>query len=288
MAHSSSRLSRGVFLVRTPTYALGTFIGVTALLGRASGIRAATSTRSAARLGPLINIPQTWNNCGPAAIAEVLAYWGISRTQGQVQAVLRVEGPVVGMTPYGVPTFARSVGLRTLAGVGGTEAMVKGLISAGFPVIVHQLVSLTDLVGHWRPIEAFDDRQGIFTASDPYLGPNHVIDYADFARMWAQRDYAFFVLYPASHQAALTTVLAASRWNRAAAYAKDLALVREGQLDVIPTGAPTGAAEGYRYLGMAWDAAHMGQASTARSYLKQAAGAGANQIEMRWVSAAIR
>jgi uncharacterized protein len=282
MRHPSSRLSRGVFLVRAPTYALGTYIGVQGLLGRASAAPAAAS------LGPLINIPQTWNNCGPAAIAEVLAYWGISRTQGQAQAALRVEGPVIGMTPYGVPTFARSVGLRTLAGVGGTEGLVKGLIAAGFPVIVHQLVSLTDTVGHWRPIEAFNDRQGIFTASDPYLGPNHAIDYADFARMWAQRDYAFFVLYPASRQAALSAVTRGARWNRTTAYTRDLALVRAGQLDVSPTGSPAGAAQGYRFLGMAWDAAQLGQASTARSYLKQAAGVGANPIEMRWVSAAIR
>ena len=281
MAHPSSLLSRGVFLSRASIYALGTLIGVQGLLDRASAAPAAAS------LGPLINIPQTWNNCGPAAIAEVLAYWGISRTQAQVQAVLRVEGPLIGMTPYGVPTFARSVGLRTLTGVGGTEAMVKGLIAAGLPVIVHQIVSLADTVGHWRPVEAFDDRQSIFTTSDPYLGPNHVIDYADFARMWAQRDYAFFVLYPASRRTALSAVLTTARWNKTAAYTKDLALLRAGQLDASPTGAPTSAAEGYRYLGMAWDAAQLGQASTARSYLKRAASAGANPIEMRWVSAAI-
>ncbi len=192
MAHRATQVSRGAFLLGAAAGGLGAIAGLPTAPRWASAAdrtSAGSAVRAAASLGPLINIPQTWNNCGPAAIAEVLAYWGISRTQSQVQAVLRVDGPSAGMTPYGVPTYARSVGLRALSGVGGTETLVKRLIAAGFPVIVHQVVSLSDLVGHWRPIEAYDDRQGIFTSSDPYLGPNHLIGYADFAQMWALRGY---------------------------------------------------------------------------------------------------
>jgi hypothetical protein len=249
--------------------------------------RAVATLRPAASLGPLINIPQTWNNCGPAAIAEVLAYWGISRTQGEVQAALRVDGPAVGMLPYGVPSYARSVGLRALSGVGGMESLVKRLVAAGLPVIVHQVVSLSDSVGHWRPVEAYDDRQGVFMTSDPYLGANYRIGYADFAQMWAQRGNAFIVLYPASRQAALSGAVAASGWNRTAAYTRDLARVRAYQEDVIPTGAPASASTGYYYLALAWDAAQLGQSTAARAYLRQATRAGANPIEVRWVGAEI-
>jgi hypothetical protein len=49
----------------------------------ARGAHAATLSRRAASLGPLINIPQTYNNCGPAAVAEVLAYWGFPRRKGK-------------------------------------------------------------------------------------------------------------------------------------------------------------------------------------------------------------
>ncbi len=290
MAHTAIHVSRGAFLLGAAAGGLG---AVTGVLSASRPVRAANRTsaspslRTAASLGPLINIPQTWNNCGPAAIAEVLAYWGISRTQAQVEDVLRVDGSVAGMTPYGVPSYARSLGLRALSGVGGTETLVKGLIAAGFPIIVHQVVSLTDLVGHWRPIEAYDDRQGIFTASDPYLGPNHLIGYADFAQMWALRGQAFAVLYPVSRQEKLSAVLAASRWNKTAAYTEDLALLRAGKLDAAPAGTPASASEGYRYLGMAWDAAQIGQTTAARAYLQSATSAGANPIEVRWVGAVI-
>ena len=287
MAYRSPRVPRSAFLFR----ALAASLAPLAVLEAPIRARAASQSNAAlpaAHLGPLINIPQTWNNCGPAAVAEVLAYWGIARTQAQVQAILRVDGPSAGMTPYGVPAYARSLGLRTLSGAGGSVALVKGLIAGGFPVIVHQVVSLADLTGHWRPIEAYDDRQGVFVASDPYLGPDHAIGYGDFARIWALRGQAFVVLYPASHQAALSSIVARSGWDRAAAYVEDLALVRGGQLDASPAGTPGSASGGYRALAMAWDAAQLGRSSTARAYLGLATSGGANPIEAGWVAAAIR
>ncbi len=287
MAYAPLKVPRSVFLLGALAGGLGPLTSVLAASNRTSASTTAAPARSAASIGPLINIPQTWNNCGPASIAEVLAYWGISRTQQQVQAVLRVDGPDAGMTPYGVPSYARSLGLRALAGVGGTATLVKALVAGGFPVIVHQVVSLADPVGHWRPIEAYDDRAGIFVASDPYLGPDHAIGYAEFAQIWAQRGYTFMVLYPPSRQAALAAALAASGWNKVAAYAHDLALLKAYQLDASPAGTPASASGGYRYLGLAWDAAHLGQTSAARAYLRLATRAGANPIEVGWVSTAI-
>ncbi|HVA92800.1 MAG TPA: C39 family peptidase [Chloroflexota bacterium] len=287
MAGISQPIPRGTFLLGALAAGIGPLAGAITAPNRASAAVRPASIRSAASLGPLINIPQTWNNCGPATIAEVLAYWGIARTQDEVRAVLRVDGGVAGMTPYGAPSYARSVGLRTLVGVGGNQTLIKALVAAGIPVIVHQVVSLADPVGHWRPIEGFDDRQGVFTASDPYLGPNHLISYGDFASMWAQRGYAFLVLYPASRQGVVSAAVAASHWNQATAFAADLALLRTNQLDASPAGTPASESVGYRYLGMAWDAAHMGQAATARSYLRLATNAGVNQTEAQWVGAAI-
>ena len=287
MSHRSPRVPRGAFLLG----ALATSLAPLAVLEAPNRARAANrggAASPAAHLGPLINIPQTWNNCGPATIAEVLAYWGVAKTQGQVQAVLRVDGPSAGMTPYGIPAYAQSLGLRALSGVGGSAALIKGLIAAGFPVIVHQVVSPADLTGHWRPIEAYSDRQAVFVTSDPYLGPDHAIDYGDFARIWALRGYAFVVLYPAAHQAALSLIVARSGWDRAAAYAEDLVLVRAGQLDASPAGTPASVSEGYRALAIAWDAAQLGRAATARAYLGLATSGGANPIEVGWVARAIR
>src|SRR5579884_3311487 len=176
---------------------------------------AATSIPSAASVGPMSYISQTLNNCGPASVAEVLDYWGIHRTQGQVQAVLRADGNPNGMAPFGIPAYARGLGMSVLMGAGGTDALVKALVSGGFPVIVSQWVSLSDHYGHYRPIEAYDDAAGVFVSSDPYLGPNHAIGYEEFDKIWASNNNRFYVLYPPAKQAQIDGIVSSVGWDPA-------------------------------------------------------------------------
>src|SRR5690348_6856186 len=63
----------------------------------------------AATVGPMIFISQTLNNCGPASVAEVLDFWGIHKSQGEVQAVLRADGNPGGMAPFGMPAYLRAL-----------------------------------------------------------------------------------------------------------------------------------------------------------------------------------
>jgi len=153
-------------------------------------------TKMSASLGPLAFIGQTLNNCGPASVSEVLSYWSIVRSQRQVQSALRADGNTHGMSLFGVPSYARSVGVDTLMGVAGNDALIKALISNGFPVIVSQWVSLSDQYGHYRPIQAYDDQRGGFVASDPYLGPNAFMSYTEFDQTWDVTDKRFIVIYP--------------------------------------------------------------------------------------------
>jgi hypothetical protein len=280
-------LHRRGFLLGALATGVATLAGMLDLPAAAHAAGTAGTGKAAANLGPLITIPQTYNNCGPAAIAEVLAYWGIARTQAQTQAALRVDGPVIGMTPYGVPAYAAGLGLRALMGVGGTDRLLKTLIAQRLPVIVHDVVSLDDSTGHWRPVEAYDDTRGIFVTSDPLLGAGYQIAYGTFDRLWAARDYAFIVLYPAARQAALSAMLTAAGWNREAAFRHNLALLAADQLDASPASAPALRAGAYRALAMAWDEMQLGNRTAARAYLRQAVGAGANPVEVRWISQAI-
>jgi hypothetical protein len=249
----------------------------------AGRVVAVAPSRASGALGPLINIPQTWNNCGPTSVAEVLAYWGIERTQDQVKAVLRADGNPYGMAPYGVPAYMRSLGMRALLGIDGSARLVKALISNGFPVIVSQYVSLSDHVGHYRPIQAYDDRQQLFVSSDPYLGQNHVIGYAEFDAIWRSTNRRFMVLFPPSRQALLSAVLAAAGWSERAAYRQDLGhntgLLKGTVRDL--TG--YGSHRNY-YLAIAWDDLELGRYSAARSAIQTALRKGASPVVAGWVS----
>jgi hypothetical protein len=242
------------------------------------------SLPAAAVLGPLINIPQTWNNCGPSSVAEVLGYWGINRTQDQVKAVLRADGNLHGMSPYGVPAYARGLGLRSLLGIAGNERLIKLLVSQGFPVIVSQFVSLADHVGHYRPIQAYDDHTGEFVSSDPYLGQNHAISYAEFDAIWKSTNRRFMVLYPATKQALLDRVLSTAGWNQRKAYAADLSRVRGQLAGTVADTTGYGSHRNYQ-LAIAWDELELGDKAAARQAIALATRAGANPTVLGWVTA---
>jgi uncharacterized protein len=241
-----------------------------------------------AALGPLEFISQTLNNCGPASVAEVLGYWGIERTQGQVQAILRADGNPGGMVPYGVPSYMHTLGMDVVIGVGGTDEEVKALVAAGFPVIVNQWVSPSNHFGHFRPIEAYDDTSGGFVSSDPFLGANHFISYAEFDQIWTSNSRRFIVIYPPARQAAVHSTLAASGWAKAATYQADL--TKQEQRQALKPSATTnvyrrsGYGQGYGALNLAWDELQLGQFDAARASLRTATDDHANPVVINWIT----
>jgi hypothetical protein len=240
-------------------------------------------------VGVVPQIWQTYNNCGPASIAEVLAYWGISRTQYQVQRVVRADNSPGGMFPYGVPSYARSVGMRALMGVAGTSRLLKALISNGFPIIINQWYSVAEHTRHYRPIQSYNDGQSVFVASDPLGGPNHAISYAAFAAIWAVSNNRFFVLYPPAKAPLLNAVLAVAGWNKTRAYVQDLAKsearLRTRQPPLTPRVPATHRS--YGYLNIAWDEMELGRYAAARQALRQAVAHSANPIQVRWIAGEI-
>ena len=158
-------------------------------------------------LGSLIHTDQTLDNCGPAAIAEVLRWYGITKSQQELQAVLRVGNPS-GMATDVIAPYAASLGLRAYVRPNGTDAQVKSLIRAGLPPIVEQTVSISDAQLHYRALEGYDDRLGQFIAADTLLGPRHPLPYGDFDRIWNTAGHELIVIYPPARQQALDAALA--------------------------------------------------------------------------------
>jgi len=108
-----------------------------------------------------------------------------------------------------------SLGLDVLLGTAGTADVIKELLRAGFPVIVNQTVSDVDLEFHYRPLEGFDDERGVFISSDPLIGPEHPISYAEFERVWGYTGHRFIVVYPPDKNDLLNAALNAGKWDAA-------------------------------------------------------------------------
>jgi hypothetical protein len=181
-----------------------------AIIGCALPAQAAMLPPSAS-VGPLAHVIQTLNNCGPASVAEVLHFWGIDKTQGELQRVLR-RGPAL-MNTDDVADYVANLGLREFIGGSGSDDVVKALVSRGFPVIVAQYVSDRDWFPHFRPIQAYDDAGRYFVASDPLLGAGYRIAYGDFDRLWTSSNGVFLVIYPPAMQQMLDDALTVSQFS---------------------------------------------------------------------------
>jgi predicted double-glycine peptidase len=244
------------------------------------------ATRSAALIGILPTVIQTLNNCGPASVSSVLSYWRIYRTQAETAAFVRADNSIWGMSPTGLSAYARTLGLRALVGFGGTERLVKALISNGFPVIVSQYVSSYDQTRHYRPIYAYDDRTQSFVSADPYLGAGHIISYAEFNAIWADTDYRFQIIYPPSRQAQLEAVLASAGWSRTRTYGQaaswQQSLMRSPDLQTPGTWLWANG-----YIDLAWDQAQLGRYAAAEASLNTASRLGDSSVLIGWVQTQI-
>ncbi|MBV8087188.1 MAG: C39 family peptidase [Chloroflexi bacterium] len=238
-------------------------------------------------------IRQTLNNCGPAAIAEVLHYWGVEQTQDQARIALRPTTDSRGMWPYPVPAYAQKLGMGSLMGVGGTPELIKALVANHFPVILAEAVSATDRTAHYREIEGFDDTAQTFVSTDSYLGPDHVISYAENQKIWTGNQ-RFMVIYPPDKQPLLDAVLTSVNWNEDAAYQADLLKLQHPELQPkepfqqVPPGFDNNAfRKGQSQLGFAWDYIELGQLDQAQSYIQQASTMGADPQTVSWVKSAL-
>src|SRR5258708_16580565 len=52
-------------------------------------------------------IPQTWNNCGPANLAQILNYYGIKTTQKDTASCLKPNANDVNVTPRQLVNYPR-------------------------------------------------------------------------------------------------------------------------------------------------------------------------------------
>lgn len=229
---------------------------------------------------PLPFVSQSLNNCGPASVSAVLGYWGVLRSQEDVGDVLRADGDPAGMVAFGLPAYARGLGLSVLMGVEGTDRTVEALVANGFPVIVDQWVSPSETWEHYRSVTAFDRSRATFTLSDPYLGAETVISAAEFEQDWRSDNGRFYVVYPPALHGTVASALALAGWSPEQAFASDA-----GESWLRATQDPgAGFGPGYDELNIAWDDLELGDPAGARHALAAAEVQGASPVRIGWIT----
>jgi len=177
-------------------------------------------------------VPQTFNNCAPAALSMDLSFYGVQVSQETLADALRPDHNTTGhddeksTPPQDVAAQAEQYGgLIAYYRPAGNLEELKQLVAAGFPVIVRTLFMPTDQVAHYRVIIGYNDATGQIIDEDGYQGPHVTYSYNDFLQLWKYYNYEYVVLAPPAKQAQVEAILGsavdpAAAWRQAAANAE--------------------------------------------------------------------
>jgi ABC-type bacteriocin/lantibiotic exporter with double-glycine peptidase domain len=136
-------------------------------------------------------VKQDRQQCGPASLASVLSFYGVSVQANSVSEVTydpRIGGSLI----TDLENFARRLGFRTESGQGTVEK-VKGFINQKMPVIV-----LIDL-GFWlasKPhyLVLFGYTEKGFIAHDGERA-SKIYDYSEFGKKWDKMGNTYLLIY---------------------------------------------------------------------------------------------
>ncbi len=157
-----------------------------------------------------------WNYCGPANLTMALNFWGWKGNRDDIAKVIKpgennpnmnfIERGKIdkNVMPYELVDFVNdNTDYNAVYRSGGDMSLLKGFISAGYPVIVEKgyyerdASGVVSWMGHYQFVTGYDDAAKIFIVQDTYLdGPNFKIGYDEFKEGWRDFNYLFMVVYP--------------------------------------------------------------------------------------------
>ncbi len=158
---------------------------------------------------------QTWNNCGPANIAQALSYYGWQGDQEDAAALLKPDREDKNVSPSELVRFVNTQSaVRALTRIGGTLDMLKAFIAGGFPVVVEvggAIYEGEDWIGHYRTLVGYDDASGVFLVYDSWLGNGEgngiPVPYTDLEATWQPFNRIFIVVYEPQRESQVVSIL---------------------------------------------------------------------------------
>lgn len=161
-------------------------------------------------------VPQTWNNCGPANLTQVLNGYGVKATQKDTAAWLKPNSNDQNVSPWQIVYYTNTfTHLKAVQRVNGNLTLLKKLMVAKFrPIIETGLLSPKDgqWEGHYLTPLGYDESQGILFGLDSLLGAGsdnlgvHE-NYADLDARWSHFNRVYIVVYPPEREGELSDIL---------------------------------------------------------------------------------
>jgi hypothetical protein len=160
-------------------------------------------------------IKQSFNNCGPANLTQVLNWYGSDITQAEVADYLKPNPEDRNVSPWQIADYVNqfTTDFRAITRAGGNIDLIKQFVAAGFPVVIEKGYNLpeTGWWGHYLTVYGYDDALQELYSQDTYLGPfdgsGRTDGYAEMEQAWQQFNYTFYVVYRPAQEAEVMALL---------------------------------------------------------------------------------
>jgi len=148
---------------------------------------------------------QDINNCGPAALAMYLRYYGWEGDQFDIAGLVKPQ-----RDDRNVNVDELAYYVRTRAGwlnieyrVGGDLTLLKRLLAAGFPVLIEESFYFEtpfypndDLwAAHYNLLTGYDDATETFISQNSFYGANLQVSYANLQKNWQTFNYLYILVF---------------------------------------------------------------------------------------------
>ncbi len=172
-------------------------------------------------------VPQTYNNCGPAATSMLLQYFGYSVDQNETKRNLRTGDSDVNVTLPEIASYIKtSYDLDSKIFVNGDILTVKSLIADGFYVMVEDWLHPNEDIGHVLILRGYDDNKGVLIGDDSFIGVGVTYPYAEFEQtQWKPFNRGYMPVYKGDRQSKLGEIVGAD-WEPTSMYKRAIETAR--------------------------------------------------------------
>lgn len=162
-------------------------------------------------------VQQSFNNCGPANLTQVLNWYGDETTQIEAASYLKPNAEDRNVSPWQTSDYVNEfTELRSTVHSGGTLELLKRFIAAGFPVVIEKgyepnTASSQGWFGHYLTVFGYDEEQQVFHSMDTYLKVDETVGrtdpYDEIERYWQHFNYTFYVVYKPDQESIVQSIL---------------------------------------------------------------------------------
>lgn len=159
-------------------------------------------------------IPQTFNNCGPAATAMTLQYFGFNVSQEETKTHLRTNPDDKNVFIGEISAYlAQDYGIQNKVLFNGNIDTLKTLVANGIYVVVEDWLHPNEDIGHVLIIRGYDDAQNVLIADDSYFGVGIKYPYSTWDEgQWKPYNREYMPVYK-SDQENLVKSIIGENWN---------------------------------------------------------------------------